>query len=153
MAYSYPQQQHHPFFNPPSPPSLAHYYYYSTSNPTPFPDPFSYTYQSYGSNYYSATPNNMVPYHHHPSYPTSHGFCPHHLAAPPPTYGGHSPPPPPPPVHGNGHISDRLSSLVRGVTIGKLVHEAVVFVAGKVCFDHGDGLSFDTSCYDDLIKY
>uniref|UniRef100_A0A803Q955 RNase H type-1 domain-containing protein n=1 Tax=Cannabis sativa TaxID=3483 RepID=A0A803Q955_CANSA len=94
----------------------------------------------------------MVPYHdlhnqypYYGSRPTSHGFCPHDHHMPP------QPRPPPPPGSG-GRLSERLSSFVKGATVGRLVHEAVVFVAGKVCLDDGgDLINFDTSFYDDLI--
>ncbi|KAM6554552.1 hypothetical protein CsatB_015314 [Cannabis sativa] len=151
MAYNSYQQQQNPIIlypPPPSPPpSLPHYYYYNIPSNNMNPFNYNYTYYPpYEFNY------NMVPYHdlhnQYPSYgsrPTSHGFCPHdHHMSPQPR-------PLPPPGSG-GRLSERLSSFVKGATVGRLVHEAVVFVAGKVCLDDGgDLINFDTSFYDDLI--
>ncbi|GMN58933.1 hypothetical protein TIFTF001_028025 [Ficus carica] len=59
------------------------------------------------------------------------------------------------PVHGGGHnrpdgVTDKLSSFIKGATVGKLVHEALVFVAGKVVLGHD--LSFENS-YTEIFKH
>ena len=59
-----------------------------------------------------------------------------------------------PPLPGGGRhrldgLTDKLSSFVKGVTVGKFVHDALVFVAGNVVLGHD--LSLDETISDSDI--
>lgn len=107
-SYALQVMEHHP---------NASYTYLAPTFPPPPPFSVQYPYPSPQGLHY---PTSSMAYAYMPPPAVSYGFL---------------LPPPVPAPHGNiasHHVGEKLSAFVRGAAVGKLVHGAFVFVAGKV---------------------